>query len=90
MAIQPQEFTSADADVWRAKLSTYLSVSRLLRDLSAEYGVSRNDAGVLLYELFDSFSLDDISYVWKWDFDGSGKGLSDEGLDQRLGHLLGK
>lgn len=88
MTKQPLELSSADVSLWRAKLSTYSSVSGLLRDLAMKYDVSRNDAGALLYSLFDDFSLDDISYIWKWDFDRCGKGLSDEDIDQRLSHLL--
>ncbi|NLR75677.1 hypothetical protein [Leeia aquatica] len=84
----PKAFTSSDAEIWKAKLGAYSSVSKLLRDLAEHYGLSRNDAAVLLYELFDGFSLDDISYVWKWDYVGSGRGISDQHLDQQLGHLL--
>ncbi|MCP1293035.1 hypothetical protein NK214_22915 [Chromobacterium sp. S0633] len=77
-----------DVTFWRGEIRDYSSMSKLLRDLVSKYKVSRNDAGVMLYDIFDDFSLDDISYVWKWDIDGNGQGISDDSLDKYLKHLL--
>lgn len=77
-------------ELWKAKLSSYRSVSALLRDLAKEYAASRNDAGAMLYSIFDHFSMDELGYIWKWDIERSGVGLTDERVDQLLAHLLAK
>ncbi|QOD83511.1 hypothetical protein [Chromobacterium haemolyticum] len=82
------ELSPEDVAFWREKVRGYSSMSRLLRDLVGKYKVSRNDAGVMLYDIVDGFSLNDISYVWKWDIDGNGQGISDDRLDKYLEHLL--
>jgi hypothetical protein len=32
--------------------------------------------------------VDELTYIWKWDIDRDGRGISDERLDQELAHLL--
>lgn len=82
------DFPPEDVAFWRGRVRAYSSMSRLLRDLVEQYKVSRNDAGVMLYHIIDGFTLNDISYVWKWDINGHGQGISDDRLDKYLEHLL--
>ncbi|GGP22050.1 hypothetical protein GCM10010970_23180 [Silvimonas iriomotensis] len=83
-----QQIPTGDAHTWKERSRGYASISHLLRDLISTYDAHRNDAGAFLYEVFDAFTLDELTYVWKWDADGSGAGLSDAELDKRLAHLL--
>lgn len=88
MSSQSVELPTEHVEAWKARLSKYESVSLLMRDLAKEYGAPRNDVGAMLYLLFDNFSLDEVSYVWKWDFANTGIGLPDARIDTLLGHLL--
>lgn len=88
MSNLPVELPEEHVDMWKAKLPIYTSVSTLIRDLAKEYAATRNDAGVMLYSLFDGFSLEELSCIWRWDFKNNGEGVSDERLDELLAHLL--
>ncbi|MEE9927940.1 hypothetical protein [Microvirgula aerodenitrificans] len=90
MPVYPIEMPEKDVDFWREKLQAYSSISSLMRDISKKYGASRNDVGVMMYSLFYNISIDEISYVWKWDMDRCGVGISDEQLDRYLSHLLNR
>ncbi|GLR12985.1 hypothetical protein GCM10007907_17750 [Chitinimonas prasina] len=82
------ELTEEQAIFWRGRAKHCSSVTRLMRDIAAEYGLKRNDVGFMLADIFELTNGDETQVVWMWDFDRNGRGLADEVIDQRLAHLL--
>ncbi|WP_380227218.1 hypothetical protein [Jeongeupia naejangsanensis] len=78
---------AVDIPIWRAEAMRQPSKSKLMRAISEKYSAPKNDVGAMLYAIFDDFTMDDLIYIWKWDMERAGVGISDERIDILLVHL---
>jgi hypothetical protein len=76
----------ADFERWQKRLAAERP-SAVLRDMAIEYQVTKSTLGFFLVDLWPYIGTPGVQAVWGWDIKGTGKGLTDEALDEELAEL---
>lgn len=61
--------------------------SQVLREMASAYKVGRPELGMMLGELFEDVTTEEVQAVWHWDMAKNGRGLSDDDLNELIGKL---
>jgi hypothetical protein len=86
------DLSEAELSDLRSQASRARSISLFLRSMAEQYMAGRFSLGglaLMAHDVFgDRMSGIDHGMIWHWDYFRTGRGLTDQRLEDRLGHLL--
>lgn len=74
---------AGDIEKWRGRLSV-AAPSVVLREMAEAYGANKSALGFMVADLYADVETPVVQAVWKWDIDRTGRGLTDEDLNELL------
>lgn len=78
------QLPDGDVGEYRIRLARGERVTVLLREMAAKYGGNRSILGFFIADLVTEQDLMAVQLVWVWDLNQTGKGLTDEQLEDEL------
>lgn len=64
--------------------------SQVLREIADAYDVGRPELGMMLGDLFQGVTTQDVQIIWHWDITKNGRGISDDRLNEAISRLTVK